>query len=149
QRQVPSPNSLAISGTTAASPRSLYASRQSGLRAFSSASSIFDFFGGTGGIGNGSTARCPDPSRAISLARRRIVSGSTEGLVASGSRRVPAGGARKGEGAASAGPRAGTSGFDRSVGFAAGSSRLGAALSTGAGAGVGATAGAGGAEGTG
>src|SRR6185312_17155385 len=70
-RQFPSPNSLATSGTTAASPRPWYAVRQSGLRAFSIAASSFDFFGGTGGIGNASIALCPEPSRAISAARSR------------------------------------------------------------------------------
>src|SRR5690349_8793279 len=136
-----------MSGTTAARPSSLYASRQSGLRAFSNASSSFDFFGGTGGIGNGSTARWPVPSREISAARRRSVSRSTDGLVGPKSRRESGGGADlNGDGTASAGVRAGTSGLERSVGFdAGGSSFFGAELSTGVLGMEGATGGAGGA----
>ena len=57
QRQVPSPNSFAMSGTTAARPSAWYAVRQSGLRAFSIASCIFVFGFSTGGMGKGSAAR--------------------------------------------------------------------------------------------
>src|SRR5260221_10693804 len=45
--------------------------------------SIFDFFGGTGGMGKGSTARLPVPARAISPARWRIASRSSVGAVGS------------------------------------------------------------------
>ena len=83
QRQVPSPNSLAMSGTTAASPSAWYAVRQSGLRAFSMAIASFDLCSGFGGTGMAKIARCPAPSLAICPALLRAASRSMRGAVGS------------------------------------------------------------------